>query len=66
MRRQAVIYKWIDTLNIELVCRFSKNISSSDGYESDEDLFFENLNKRNLEKFKFLCYTMYGLIPRGR
>ena len=63
---RQVVYKWIDIMNIELVCRFPKNESPADGYESDEDLFFENLNKRNLEKFKFLCYTMSGLIPRGR
>jgi hypothetical protein len=64
--RQAVLYKWIDIMNIELACKFPKYGSSSVGYDSDEDLYFENLNKRNFELFKFLCYTMYGIIPRGR
>ena len=61
-------WKWVDYLNIEL---YEHNLDRCDAqeqpeaqiyYESDEDIFFDRLNHRNLERFveelEFIRYEM--------
>ena len=63
-----VRWKWIDYLNVEL---YEHNLNQAETpaqpeaqtyYESDEDIFFDRLNHRNLERFieeiEFIRYIM--------
>ena len=61
-------WKWIDYLNVEL---YEHNLKQAEKpaqpeaqtyYESDEEIFFDRLNHRNLERFmeelEFIRYEM--------
>jgi hypothetical protein len=49
-----VRWKWVDYLNVELYERnFTRQRETpvQTGYDSDEEVFFDRLNHRNLERF---------------
>jgi hypothetical protein len=61
-------WKWVDYLNIELYehnldrCDTQEQPETPTYYDSDEDIFFDRLNHRNLERFveelEFIRYEM--------
>jgi hypothetical protein len=63
-----VRWKWVDYLNIELYehnldrCDTQEQPETPTYYDSDEDIFFDRLNHRNLERFveelEFIRYEM--------
>ena len=49
------MYKWVNFLNLEVVK--PKIIQSKTVYESDDEVFFERLNRVNI--YKLLYYQMW-------